>query len=61
MQTIKSVKTVNYEITLVQHDNGKFFVGVECKDKEPVISNGFLDFNTATAIFDAKLLALQGH
>lgn len=60
METIKSVKTPKFEIVLTQHTNGHFSVGVEQDGKQPVIVT-FEDYNTATQVFDQKLVTLEGH
>lgn len=60
MQTIKSVKKETFEIMLTQHTNGRFSVNIKQDGKAPTVAT-FDDYNTATTVFDQKLVTLEKH
>lgn len=61
METIKSIITGAYEITLVQLSNGRYVVGVEQKGQKPILSSPMLDLKTALVVFDTQLAKVEGH
>lgn len=63
MTKVKSIETNNFEIQLLQSDSsGLYYVAhVVGETDQPQMSEGMLDFNSATFVFDEILRKLEGH
>lgn len=60
MKTIKLIGTKNYEVSLIETDNGKYRV-LNTTLGETRDSGDIVDYKLASALFDMKLQELDGN
>ncbi len=62
METIKSVETKRYEISLMQADSGLYYIRYSKQGHpKPITSESIKDLNTALCVFDVKIEEFEGN